>query len=318
MSETKDLAYYAANPDAIANLSDAELDALAGTEGDTGEPDNGEAPAAVTDDAAAGQADAAKADTKPAGIATKDGKHVIPFDVLERERLRSAELEQLAREQAAKIEALTRQTETGEPAGESSGEQIETLTDEQIAELEQEVPSLARLLKAQQAQMQALAATVQALNAEKSEREHRSATTVQQTVQDAIDSNPKLAYLQAQDDATWQRAVRLDGVLKADPEWASKSFADRFEKVVELYEATYGQLAVQGNVQPSQSDIEKRAAARLNSRPSVPASMSAIPGGSTPPADDVLGALTSKSGAELTADFMKMTPDQIEAMLARL
>ncbi|MDE1545939.1 hypothetical protein PTW32_10955 [Dechloromonas agitata] len=66
-------------------------------------------------------------------------------------------------------------------------------------------------------------------------------------------------------------------------------------------------------------ELAKAADAKLKAKAApVPASLSAIPGGSTPAADDVTAQLATKSGPELTADFMRMNPQQIEAMLARL
>lgn len=329
--ETKDLAYYQSNPNAIGDLSEEQLEALAATEGDTGEqPESGNAPDAAGS-ATKAESDVSTAGKQPAktgeeaapqGVATKDGKHVIPFEVLERERNRAAELERIAQEQAEQIAALMKQAKGGEAAPTPADGDAVILTEEMLSELDKDVPELARLFRAQQAQLKVLGDTVQNLSAERQAREDQSARTTQQAVQSAIDANLKLAYLQAQDPATWERAVRFDTTLRSDPEWAAKSFADRFAKVVELYEATYGAVTFPGQEpapQVSQADLAKAAEEKLAGRkPAVPTSLSDIPGGVTPAADDVLGALATKSGPELTADFMRMTPAQIEATLARL
>lgn len=324
MSETKDLAYYQNNPHELGNLSDAELDALA--QGDTGsQPESGEPPeAAVTDPVEVKEPAPATVEpesAEPQGVATKDGKHIIPFEVLDRERKRVAELERIAREQAEQIETLAASATGKEP--EKTGDDATVLSEAELAELEVDYPAFGKLLRAQQAQIKALGETVQNLNAEREQREEQGQRTVQQTIQEAIDDNPKLAYLQVQSPETWERAVRFDSTLRADPEWAEKSFADRFAKVVELYEATYGQIALATAKEPEPTktpeELAKEAEAKLKAKAApVPASLSAIPGGSTPAADDVTAQLATKSGPELTADFMRMSPQQIEAMLARL
>lgn len=329
-AEVKDLAYYQANPTAIGELSEDQLDALIAQEGDTGsenEPESGEPPVAAAEPEAKGEGESGNleplAETPPIGVATKDGKHVIPFEVLEKQRARVAELERIAQEQSAQIAELSQQAQGKTPDAEQG--EVTYLTDEQLSDLEAELPSIGKLLRAQQAQLRTLNETVKTLADDRQAREQDAQRTTQQTVQEAIDGNPKLAYLQSADDQRWQRAVMFDKTLRQDPEWAGKPYAERFAKVVELYEATYGAVQMPGqsaqpkNAQPSPADLAKAAEAKLQGKKaSVPSSLSDIPGGSTPASDDVLGALAAKSGPELTADFMRMTPAQIEATLARL
>lgn len=337
-SEAKDLAYYEGRPDELGELSIEQIDALYANanlgEGDTGaKPESGKAPEAAPE----GKKPEVKEEgleTPPAGntgeetlppegVATKDGKHIIPFEVLEKERSRAADLERIALEQAAQIEALKAQA-TGKPdGGKPEGQDVTVLSEDELAELEKELPAIGKLFRAQQAQMKILADTVTNLNAERQNREEEGRRTVQQTVQEAIDANPKLAYLQAQDPNVWERAVRFDATLRGDPDWAAKSFGDRFDKVVQLYEATYGEVKLPGQaaatkLQPSQEELAKQADAKLAAvKPRGPASMSDIPGGSIPPTDEI-ARLESMSTAELGAMFESMTEQQQADYLARL
>jgi hypothetical protein len=338
-TEVKDLAFYAANPSAIGDLSEEQLTALASQSGDTGEqsPESGQPPMAANTDGTDAEGSPAQpadgtqqaaAEQPPEGVATKDGKRIIPYTVLEQERRKNHELERLARDQAERLKQL--EQPGGQPAGQKPQESAVTiLSEEELQELEEELPAIGKLFRAQQTQLQSLGQTVQTLAQERQTREEEGARTVQMTVQEAIDASPKLAYLQSleeTDPIKWERAVRFDSTLRADPEWAEKSFSERFEKVVQLYEATYGPVdlpgqpaaSVQSVKQPSQADLAKQAAEKLKSKTAVPTSLSAIPGGATPATDDVLGAFASKTGPELTADFMRMTPAQIDAALARL
>lgn len=309
MSEVKDLAYYEANPMELGDLSDAELDALA--QGDTGKPENNEPPAVVEDEPKADELPEEKAE----GVAAKDGKHIIPFEVLERERSRAAELERIAQDQAAQIEALMQQANGKPNTGETEG--VTVLTDEQLADISSDLPEIAAIFKAQQAQLKQLSESVQTLSAEREARDAEMARTSVNEVQNAIDSNPTLSYLQGQDEKTWERAVQIDMALRSDSEWQSKPIAERFAKVAELYEVAFGRVLPDNK--PSQEQLTKQAEERLKAaKPKPPVSLGQIPGGSIPATDEVTAAMLNKSASELTADFMRMTPAQIEAALARL
>jgi hypothetical protein len=337
--EVKDLAYYQANPDELGELPIDQIEALYGTEepneGETGaKPDSGNPPVAAGEtkpvepekvDDPTLMAGKTGDEPQPEGVATKDGKHIIPFEVLEKERTRTAELQRVAQEQAAQIEALKAKAagapEPGKP--QPNGEEVLVLSEEELAELEKELPALGKLFRAQQAQLHQLGSTVKNLSDERQEREAESARSVQVNVQDAIDANPKLAYLQAQAPDVFGRAVRFDQTLSADPDWAGKSLQDRFAQVVKLYEATYGEVKLPGSAdpeqpKPSQSELAKVAEAKLAAAaPGSPKSMSDIPGGSIPPTDE-LARIESLTTAELGAMFENMTQEQQDAYLARL
>lgn len=320
----KDLAYYQDHHDEIGNLSDAELDALA--QGDTATAEIDEAPAIEAEEPevvdTTEQVEAVTEDAKPEGIATRDGKHVIPFEVLEKERSRAADLERIAAEQAAQIEAYNTQASISQTKAEQDdGNAATLLTEEQLVELEADLPSIAAIFRAQQNQLKSFGNVVEQLNAERKSREEERAREVNNAVQKAIDANPKLIYLQSMKDVAWDRAASFDAVLRADPEWAGKTFDERFAKVVDLYEATYGEVKLPGQTprEPSQDELTKQAEAKLKAaKVMTPKSISDIPGGTIPAVDEVVAAMNSKSGAELTADFMRMTPAQIDAALARL
>ena len=103
---------FAANPDLLANMSDDQIDALAGNandaaaaikvgEGDTdasatpgadGKPT--EKPAEATPGSTAEPTKAAAEPVKE--VLAQDGKHIIPYSVLERERNRAVQAEATA------------------------------------------------------------------------------------------------------------------------------------------------------------------------------------------------------------------------------
>ena len=100
-------------------------------------------------------------------------------------------------------------------------------------------------------------------------------------------------------------------MLLSQPEWADRSLEDRYAKVAEVFESMYGPIPVKSPAQPSTGKQEKP------KQPDVPVSMSGVPGGAIPAVDE-LQAVNGMTGQELTARYERMTPEQIEAELAKL
>lgn len=334
------LAHYAANPEALANMTDDQLDALAnaprGPE-DTphveGETNGGATPGTTSQVADPDQAKAtatpatppaADAETAaPKGVQAKDGTQIIPFSVLERERDRRHQAEATAQALADEVERLKA---GGKPTDEGAAIK---LTDEDLVQLDNDLPGVAKAFRAQLALIEQLGGTVQTL-----QREHAVQQSVQQlSTQDAIDAaiaaTPDLAAWRAAaenkenpDPLMWDRAVKLDAQLRDDPAWQDRSFSERFAKVTETIKGLYGTPSAAPAALPTATPdaVKAKADAALASAASagaVPKSSSDIPGGSAPPVDE-LAAMSDKSGAQLTAEFMAMTPEQIEARLSRL
>ena len=77
---------------------------------------------AVAQQAKQGQAEP---EQEPQGIATKDGKHVIPYSVLKSERDRATRAEQLANEMQERVKALESMVQSGNQ-GAKQGESART------------------------------------------------------------------------------------------------------------------------------------------------------------------------------------------------
>lgn len=313
--EQKDLSHYMANPDELAALTDAQIDALAGNADqsarEASQPaaaeNQGDTSSAATpgDASTAGSEDQAR---QPDGILSKDGKHVIPY-------WRLAEAESKAREQAERIAELEAQVKAGGERQDGDGQsttEVELLSEEELEELESEMPALGKVLRASQAQIRQLNATVETLNKEREAAIQKEAKDVEDQVEAAIAATPKIAYLRDKDEAGWNRAAEIDAMLRGKPEWQGKPFADRFAKVAEVYEAMYGPI-------PAEASPKQQTTPAATPAPggNVPLSMSAIPGGSAPITDKA-ASLIAKGGVGATAHFMGLTPEQIEAELERL
>jgi len=290
--------------------------AAANTEEKTSEQATAKAEAAAAPEPAAAEA-------KPDGILAKDGKNVIPYAQLESARQRAAAAEALARAQAEELTVLRLSARTPSIAAPSDADM---LTDEELDALEADSPTLAKTLRAQQAAIQQLRDMVQTVTQRQAVEAATQEAEVKSEVQTAIDSNPTLASWQTSEDQTmWDRASAFDKVLRAMPEYANTSFADRFDKVVEMTQSALGLEAeappapARVHAAPTPEQIQAAAKAKLTqaSKGKRPVSLSDIPGGA-PPAVDERQKVEEMSSVALGNQFLGMTKDQMETYLASL
>lgn len=304
---TKDAAHYLANPDELTSLTDAQLEALAYGEETSGaaQDDTAKADPAPSGDAVASTPEAQN--VEQAAIQARDGKHTIPYEVLASTRAAKEAAEAGRADLQAKLDDLQAKMNAAENNQAVAPEA--TITPEELAEMQENFPVMAKAYQAMQANLDRLQ------QAAVTQQQSQQAATQQSeagSVQDLIDANPKLAYLQASDPAAWQRAIALDDQLRNDPTTASLPMADRFNKVAAMYEVIHGAIHV-----PAPSTSQKQQDVPVSKKPTVPLSMGAIPGGTPPPVDEQ-AALLSMDGAQATAHFAGMTKEQIERQLDAL
>lgn len=272
---------------------------------------------------------AAKQDEEkqPDGVATKDGKHIIPYSVLQadRERARRAE-EELAetKRQLAELAAKASQgVKDGEPA---APKQADDLSDEDLEALKEDFPTVYKGIMAMKKQAEMLEAQLKPVQETVQQQEQAAQRTQADLVQEAIDATPKLAHIKAQDHEAFELAKQFDNTLKSSPQWAGKTLEERFAKVVEMVESANGVINVTGQPNPSsqktaeQLKAEAKAIAEAQAKAtktSVPTSLSDFPAGQHAAADDREQA-EGMSVLQLAAKFASMTPDQQEAYLNNL
>lgn len=330
---TKDLAYYQANPDELADLSLEEIEALGVVASEEGDTASGKAPEAATDkDGKAGQhqeqgesaadsaADsAAEGDQDADGVLAKDGKNVLPFSVLQGARERAAILERMVEDQKAELERLrgeraSEEGTTGKPAaGEPDEGEAGELSEDVMQVVEQEFPALAKILRAQQNELSSLREERMARNA-------AQASEIADKVQSIIDAKPKLAHLQANDPDAWRELVEHDNRLAASPKWRGKSLSDRFDAALRIYEAENGEVSLPQTGAKKAHHTTQLAGPSLDTPAAAsrrgPTTLSDLPGGKPAPVDE-LASIEQASAVELTARFEAMTPEQLEAFIAR-
>jgi hypothetical protein len=271
-------------------------------------------------------------ESEPQGIATKDGKHVIPYSVLKSERDRASRAEQLANEMRERVEALeaavkaaSQGANNGESARTDASEQIVSdLSSDDLEALKEDFPTVYKAVQAAMAKAAQLEAKLQPVEESVRSAEAEQARSATETVQDAIDAVPKLAHIQATNAEAFELAKQFDATLKTQSAWAGKPLQERFSKVAEMVEAALGPIDLPGGKSTSPSAEELKTAAKAKAdaavkagRTNVPTSLSEFPVGQHA-AQDEREAAESMTALQLAEKFAAMTPDQMDAYFRTL
>lgn len=305
----KTLEYYIDHPD---ELTDAEAERLEGSGNVDVTETLGEYPPKLAEVSAEQGTEKTEAEVEvkaeavePDGVESRDGKHVIPYW-----RLADAEAKARAKEIHNKqLEAKLAEYEAA--AKTPDVPDLTEITEEDLQQFEGVFPAIGKAVKASHAEVRELRSVVKTLLGEREMEQQAKLAAIDREVDSARDANPKLSWLYQHDKVGYDRAADIDVMLRANPEWQGKSFAERFQKVVDAYEVLHGEIPVP-NKTLKQVEIPKPIP-----RPNVPVSMSTIPGGAAPPVDEA-SAMSLKTGEELVNMFMSMSPEQIERALRRL
>lgn len=305
----------------------AQEETLAGEEPAGEEPNEGESANAEMDakqgekdgDAPGTEAnqDEGAGDEEPAGVASKDGKHIIPYQELKMSRERAARAEIMAQELAAKLEAVQHEIDTGRAS--KTRDVRDIVDDEVLGAIREEAPEVADVIDKLVKRNQELEERAQSAQTTSVDEERESRVQAVIGVEEAINAVPKLAHVRANDPETFSAIAELDTMLGKRSAWEGRPLAERFDAAVRMYEAANGSIELPGNGQlPVDTDVRVKAAlAKAQQGTPGPSTLSDIPGG-TPAAESNQDALTALSSTALTERFMTMSPEQIEAELARL
>lgn len=348
MSEVRDLDFYLANPDQMPGDL-AEIEKLMG--GSTGEDteQTGELSAASGAEGGKAASEAGGAnDGKPAAeeppaepqvIKSKNGKHEIPYQVLEHEREARKQAESAVEQMKQRLEALERQAQGGQQAEPAAATKEPELSSEELAQISEDFPAVGKLLGAMAKQVEALSSQLTEVRQSEGSRRQVEAKSAATTVQEAIDNNAHLSYWQQQDPDMWDAAIKFDNQIKADPRNQGLTLEQRFEKVTKAVQAVYGEAELPEQYRreakpaatPAPTPAAKNTAPKLSAEQVAAAaqqvidkaqgqsavrSLSDIPGG-VPPESDEITQLGMLSAHELGNKFMTMDPNKILQILAR-
>lgn len=269
---------------------------------------------------------------EPEGVATKDGKNVIPYGVLKSERERASRAEQLANEmkdRVAALEAMVKAANEGAKPGESARTNppavADDLSPEDLEALKEDFPTVYKAIQSALAKAAALESKLAPVQQSVQDAEAEQARNATETVQDTIDSIPKLAHIQASNAEAFELAKQFDATLRSQAKWANATLAERFAKVTEMVESALGEIELPGKAnttQPSAEDLRKAALAKAAnaakaSRTNVPTSLSEFPVGDHA-AQDEREAAEQLTPLQLADKLGRMSPDQMDAYFQSL
>lgn len=313
--EVKNLNYYMDHPEEMPT-DPAEIEKImAAGESETGDTDSATPSAGDEGKEDEGKPDAEqKGEKQPDGVIAKDGKNFLPFAVLEKTRARNNELESIVKQQDEKLKALERGDTDAGDANDA------LLSDEDLADVEREMPVLGKVLRAQQAQLNRYAEREAEEARLEKEDEATAQKTVQQQVEEAKAANPKIIEWETSNPVRYDKAFEIDQMLSAEPEWKGKPFAERFAEVVTRVQRHFGDKIDQpvDGARPSAKELQERAARAVrDAGEATPGSLTDLPGGS-PPGASAAEQLGSAHPVDVENAFSRMSDEQIMATLAKV
>lgn len=268
--------------------TNAETDVT--TDSSTAAEGEGQAAEAVTEQED-GKQDSDESEPGAKGIASKDGKHIIPYEVLAAERAEAQRLkEELAQLRSAsderdKLQALL------EKHGIAHADDPQ-LNMEQIEQLAEDYPEVGGALVGIARRLQAMEAA--------------SAPIAANPVLDALDATPDLKAWQASDPDRFTFAITVDDQLKLDPAFADKPLTERFAEAARRTKAAFGDTAPASkvNAQPTAKEVDviPRSPSQVGQTVQAPTSQAE--------------RYQAMSQEQLMAEMSSMTPAQIEALLS--
>lgn len=251
------------------------------------------------------------------GILARDGKHVIPYDVLEAERAEKQRLtqhyeQQLAEEQR-KIDLLTSQIKQAGMTPDPLPEQAR-ISDEQIARIREDFPEVANALTLMARKYDYLQSQVQREQPQREERDNTAVTV-------ALNATPDLVEWQQSDPDRFALAVHLDEKLQTDPAWKDKPLTERFAEVARRTRAAYGEAPSDPVVEQDKNQKVLAAAAdkvaKADAATALPDSPSDV-GNTAAVPQDKFEQLLGASYADAEAVMSGMSDADIDAILEKL
>jgi chromosome segregation ATPase len=267
-------------------------------------------------------------DPKNTVIKTRDGKHEMPFSVLQKARDK-------AREAQEQLDALNAERETDHTDRdklaarikelEAAQSQVEADTGTEAGEgeapyehLRDEMPDeIVDALNAQHQQIQALQGSFGKLN----EREQKAAADAEQTaeqqVREALDNNPTLLDWEANNPALFSAAIAVDNHLREQPDWANQALGERFDEVVKRLTGQTDDAPAPPAAADTAKDTDAKARAAVErATEDTPTTHSDLAGGQASPQSEE-GKLEAMTPTDIEARFDQMSEEQQQEYLAR-
>ena len=234
-------------------------------------------------------------------VLSKDGKNVIPYEVLAQQREETKRL----REENEQLRAVAAERDKLAAKLEKEGisltdDQIADLSPEQLEELAEDYPGIAPVIKMLSAKLNAIEST------------SRQSTPATNPVEAALNAVPDLVAWKDGDEDRFSFAVTVDQKLQSDPAWKDKPLNERFAEAAKRTRAAFGDAAPAA--EQSGKPVGKEPPSAKTKIPDSPSDI----GGFNPAAGRLTAeALEALPQEELMAKMATMTSEQIEALLSQ-
>ena len=234
-------------------------------------------------------------------VLSKDGKNVIPYEVLAQQREETKRL----REENEQLRAVAAERDKLAAKLEKEGisltdDQIADLSPEQLEELAEDYPGIAPVIKMLSAKLNAIEST------------SRQSTPATNPVEAALNAVPDLVAWKDGDEDRFSFAVTVDQKLQSDPAWKDKPLNERFAEAAKRTRAAFGDAAPAAEQSGKPAGKEPPSA-----KTKIPDSPSDIGGFNPAPGRLTAEALEALPQEELMAKMATMTSEQIEALLSQ-
>jgi hypothetical protein len=240
-------------------------------------------------------------------VLSKDGKHTIPYEVLEHARTKAATLEQENQQlKVVRAERDKLQSVLDKHGINLDADKAEGMSDEELAALSEDFPSVgkafSRLIGEIDALKQSQSKAAAPVNDGRSE------------VQIAFDSIPELVTWKAVDQDRLDYAVAKDVELMADPLWKSKPVRERFLEAVRRTSSAFGDVKdpVKPEINPAQTQQPQKKA-KEDSLPNSPSDIgNSVRETATRGTPEYYAGLST---SQIQAEMSKMSTEEIEKLL---
>ncbi|EOX4358147.1 ATPase [Vibrio cholerae] len=262
----------------------------------------------------------AEPNAKPDGILAKDQKHIIPMEVLERERQEKAQL----RQELEELKAHSAQLEKAQRMIDVRNKQLEelgvapadlpedvTIDEKKLAALQEDYPELAPFFLAMNNKIEALVSSGTVAASTTSPETESAAPVDNAELTTALQANADLQSWMSEGGARWNAAQQIDDYLASSSEWTNRSYAERFEEVSKRVRLAFGD-------EPKLSAQEALSAAQEASRKAkiaLPASPSELGNTHRTGDSDLMNRVQSANHEELGKLFDSLSEAQIEQLL---
>ncbi|HDG1605829.1 TPA: ATPase [Vibrio cholerae] len=262
----------------------------------------------------------AEPNAKPDGILAKDQKHIIPMEVLERERQEKAQL----RQELEELKAHSAQLEKAQRMIDVRNKQLEelgvapadlpedvTIDEKKLAALQEDYPELAPFFLAMNNKIEALVSSGTVAASTTPPETESTAPVDNADLTTALKANADLQSWMSEGGARWNAAQQIDDHLASSSEWSNRSYAERFEEVSKRVRLAFGD-------EPKLSAQEALSAAQEASRKAknaLPASPSELGNTHRTGDSDLMNRVQSANHEELGKLFDSLSEAQIEQLL---